>query len=152
MDAACGSSFFTKAFIYALVVLAILMKIASPFVINLGGWAHVIMIKLLFVFLSGVCWILLMNVAEGLERASSQFEEYYQRYYESTPIRLLIFKALFLLLPSIIIMVITYYSMSLHWLIRETIYCVQFEFCFVAAVFVTAVVLYIAAVLLNIVH
>jgi len=46
MEAACGSSAFTKAFIYVLALLAILLKIASPFVVDLGSWFSMALLRL----------------------------------------------------------------------------------------------------------
>jgi len=127
------------------------MKMVSPFVIDLGSWFFMVLLKLLYLLLSFAWWISLATTVYKLAGASDLIKELYHRYNENTPMlarfreypnRLLIVRTLSRCLPFVILTAFTYYSLSLHWITRETMYCVQFEVCVLVTVFVTPVLLY----------
>ena len=67
MEAACGSSFFTKAFFYVLSMLICLSKIISPD--RIAGCLSMILLKLPFICLSVVWWYALAGAIYCLDLA-----------------------------------------------------------------------------------
>jgi len=164
MEFACGSSLFTKGFIYVLAVLAILMKLVSVFTIETEGWFIVFLLKLLYVSMSFVWFFSLALAIIGLGFAVRQFEEFFKSEAQSKFLNYIYLltvyfsidwvnnivskcetfvKFVLLCLPSVMLAAITYYSLSLHWLTRETMYCLQFEACVMVTVPATIVLLYV---------
>jgi len=74
MEAACGSSVFTKGFVYVMTVVVCMLKMFSPFLLDIGVWIFTILLKLLFFCLSVVWWCALVGAIVGLHRAISEIE------------------------------------------------------------------------------